>query len=180
MRKCCDLFVGCFSFGAEEMYGMERRRNSSFDASFRPSIHTRRANITVKFQDSYGFLVEGNVDDVNVLNEVRERVRLQSRVWWALEASKGANWYLQPQISSISQVIKLKSSLRFSTIVNAVTLKRLVRKGVPPNFRPKVWFSLSGAAKKKDMVPESYYSDLTKAVEGKVTPATKQIDHVSF
>ncbi|CAM8993955.1 unnamed protein product [Rhodiola kirilowii] len=156
------------------MYKMDKRRHSS---SFRPSIHTRRANITVKFQDSYDFIVEGNVDDVNVLNEVRERVRQQSRVWWALEASKGANWYLEPHIPSITQVIKLKSSLRFSTIVNAVTLKRLIRKGVPPNLRPKVWFSLSGAAKKKDMVPESYYSDLTKAVEGKVTPATKQIDH---
>ncbi|CAL5385941.1 unnamed protein product [Camellia sinensis] len=43
---------------------------------------------------------------------------------------------------------------------------------------PKVWFSLSGAAKKKSTVPVSYYNDLTKAVEGKVTPATLQIDHV--
>lgn len=46
-------------------------------------------------------------------------------------------------------------------------------------MRPKIWFSLFGAVKKKSTVPESYYDDLTKAVEGKVTAATKQIDHVS-
>ncbi|KAJ6710730.1 TBC1 DOMAIN FAMILY MEMBER GTPASE-ACTIVATING PROTEIN [Salix koriyanagi] len=116
----------------------------------RPSIHSRRANLIVKFQDLYGFAVEGNVDDVNILNEVREKVRQQGRVWWALEASKA----------------------------NAITLKRLIRKGIPPVLRPKVWFSLSGAAKKKSTVPESYYNDMTKAVEGKVTAATKQIDHL--
>ncbi|KAE8703920.1 tubulin-folding cofactor A-like [Hibiscus syriacus] len=143
----------------------------------RPSIHSRRANLTVKFQDLYGFTVEGNVDDVNVLNEVREKVRQQGRVWWALEASKGANWYLQPQVSSISQAIVLKSSLKLSALANSITLKKLIRKGIPPVLRPKVWFSLSGAAKKKSTVPESYYNDLTKAVDGKVTHATRQIDH---
>ncbi|CAA2979057.1 Hypothetical predicted protein [Olea europaea subsp. europaea] len=139
--------------------------------ALRPSIRARRANITVKFQDLYGFTVEGNVDDVNVLNEVREKVREQGRVWWSLEASKGVNWYLQTQLNST-----LKSSLKFSVLVNAITLKRLIRKGIPPSLRPKVWFSLSGAAKKKSTVPESYYNDLTGAVEDKVTPATKQID----
>ncbi|GLT94141.1 hypothetical protein SLE2022_118990 [Rubroshorea leprosula] len=164
------------------MYGTQSKRDIALElqAQFsilRPSIHARRANITVKFQDLYGFTVEGNVDDVNVLNEVREKVRQQGRVWWALEASKGANWYLEPQISSITEGIPLKSSLKFSALTNAITLKRLIRKGIPPVLRPKVWFSLSGAAKKKSTVPESYYSDLTKAVEGKVTPATRQIDH---
>ncbi|KAG5407197.1 hypothetical protein IGI04_013316 [Brassica rapa subsp. trilocularis] len=62
----------------------------------------------------------------------------------------------------------------------AITLKRMIRKGIPPVLRPKVWFSLSGAEKKKFTVPESYYSDLTKAVDGMVTPATRQIDHVSL
>ncbi|VFQ93762.1 unnamed protein product [Cuscuta campestris] len=140
--------------------------------TLRPSIYARRANLTVKFQDLYGFPVEGNVDDVNVLNEVREKVREQGRVWWSLEASKGSNWYLQTHVSST-----IKSSLKFSALVNAITLKRLIRKGIPPVLRPKVWFSLSGAAKKKSTVPESYYDDLTKAVRDKVTPATKQIDH---
>ncbi|KAL0283050.1 UNVERIFIED_CONTAM: hypothetical protein Sangu_2914600 [Sesamum angustifolium] len=138
----------------------------------RPSIHARRANMTVKFQDLYGFTVEGNVDDVNVLNEVREKVRQQGRVWWALESSKGANWYLDAHVSST-----LKSSLKFSALTNAITLKRLIRKGIPPNLRPKVWFTLSGAAKKKSTVPDSYYNDLTSAVEEKL-PATKQMIHV--
>ncbi|KAL3646058.1 hypothetical protein CASFOL_011238 [Castilleja foliolosa] len=140
----------------------------------RPSIHSRRANMTVKFQDLYNFTVEGNVDDVNVLNEVREKVREQGKIWWALESSKGPNWYLDTHVSS---TLLLKSSLNFSSLVNAITLKKLIRKGIPPNLRPTVWFSLSGAAKKKSTVPETYYSDLTCAVEGKVTPATKQIDH---
>ncbi|KAB2022159.1 hypothetical protein ERO13_D07G174000v2 [Gossypium hirsutum] len=163
------------------MFGPQSKMDIAFEwqAQFhilRPSIHARRANIIVKFQDLYGFTVEGNVDDVNVLNEVREKVRQQGRVWWALEASKGANWYLQPQIS-ISQGIGLKSSLKLSGFVNAITLKKLIRKGIPPVLRPKVWFSLSGAAKKKSTVPESYYNDLLKAVEGMDTPATRQIDH---
>ncbi|TYJ27807.1 hypothetical protein E1A91_A07G213700v1 [Gossypium mustelinum] len=164
------------------MFGTQSKRDLTLElqAQFpilRPSIHARRANLTVKFQDLYGFTVEGNVDDVNVLNEVREKVRQQGRVWWALEASKGANWYLQPQISSLSEGIVLKSSLKLAALANSITLKRLIRKGIPPVLRPKVWFSLSGAAKKKSTVPESYYNDLTKAVDGKVTPATRQIDH---
>ncbi|EPS70214.1 hypothetical protein M569_04547, partial [Genlisea aurea] len=138
----------------------------------RPRISARRANMTVKFQDLYGFTVEGNVDDVNVLNEVREKVREQGRVWWALEASKGPCWYLETHVSSY-----LKSSLKFSALVNALTLKRLIKKGIPLNLRPKVWFSLSGAAKKKSTVPDSYYNDLITAVEGKTTSATRQIDH---
>ncbi|TMW98525.1 uncharacterized protein [Solanum lycopersicum] len=159
------------------MYGTQNRKDLAFEYQsqiqiLRPSIHSRRANITVKFQDLYGFTVEGNVDDVNVLNEVREKVREQGKVWWALEASKGVNWYLQTQVTST-----LKTSLKLSTLVNAITLKKLIRKGIPPVLRPKVWFSLSGAAKKKSTVPESYYQDMTMAVEDKVTPATKQIDH---
>ncbi|KAL6538044.1 hypothetical protein OROGR_012032 [Orobanche gracilis] len=138
----------------------------------RPSIRARRANMTVKFQDLHGFIVEGNVDDVNVLNEVREKARQQGRVWWAFEANKGANWYLETHVSST-----LKSSLKFSALVNAVTLKRLIKKGIPLNLRPKVWFTLSGAAKKKSTVPDSYYNDLITAVQDKVTAATKQIDH---
>ncbi|KAJ9561173.1 hypothetical protein OSB04_006333 [Centaurea solstitialis] len=107
------------------MYGTQSKRDLSFEIQsqmtiLRPSIHARRANIVVKFQDLYGFTVEGNVDDVNILNEVREKVRQQGKVWWSLEANK---------------------------------------------------------AKKKSTVPDSYYRDLTVAVEGKVTPATKQIDH---
>ncbi|KAF8094226.1 hypothetical protein N665_0367s0014 [Sinapis alba] len=164
------------------MFGIQSKRDLTMELQsqipiLRPSIHARRANIVVKFQDLYGFTVEGNVDDVNVLNEVREKVRNQGRVWWALEASKGANWYLQPDILLIGDGIALKTSLKISALTNAITLKRLIRKGIPPVLRPKVWFSLSGAAKKKSTVPESYYSDLTKAVDGKVTPATRQIDH---
>lgn len=159
-------------------------------ASMPTNTHTIRYNtgkkslfkvhlMSVKFEDLYGFMVEGNVDDVNVLNEVRERIREQGRVWWALEASKGANWYLQPKISSNAGVISV-TSLKLSVLTNTITLRRLIRKGVPPVLRPKVWLSVSGAAKKRSTVPETYYDELICATEGKTTPATRQIDHVSF
>ncbi|XP_071736715.1 uncharacterized protein [Rutidosis leptorrhynchoides] len=155
------------------MYTTQRNRDLPFEIQpeiqyLRPSIHARRAKIVVKFQDLYGFMEEGNVDDVNILNDVREKMREQGKVWWAMKANKGANWYLQTYASS---------ALRFSNLVNGLTLKKLIRKGIPPSLRPKVWFSLSGAAKKKSTVPDSYYDDLIAAVEDKVTPATKQIDH---
>eukprot|EP00252_Welwitschia_mirabilis_P000883 TRINITY_DN10875_c0_g2_i1.p1 TRINITY_DN10875_c0_g2~~TRINITY_DN10875_c0_g2_i1.p1 ORF type:complete len:362 (+),score=59.89 TRINITY_DN10875_c0_g2_i1:144-1088(+) len=69
------------------------------------------------------------------------------------------------------------SSLSITLVKNTITLKRLIRKGIPPTLRPKVWLSVSGAAKKRSTVPDSYYSDLIKAVQGMATPATKQIDH---
>lgn len=161
------------------MYGTYNQTHDFKDqdsqlVTYRPSIHTRRANITVKFQDLYEFTVEGNVDDVNLLNEVREKVRKQGKVWLEFEAKKGPNWYLQTHVSST-----LKASLNLSALTTAVTLKNLIRKGIPPSLRPKVWFSLSGAAKKKSTVPDSYYSDLIMATEGQITPATKQIDQVS-
>lgn len=114
-----------------------------------------------------------------MLNEVRERVRRQERIWWELEASKGVNWYLfQPQISWSGDGIRV-SSLGLSRLANAITLNRLIRKGIPPGLRPSVWLWVSGAAKKRSTVPESYYDDLIRATQGKVTPATRQIDHVS-
>ncbi|CAD5193212.1 uncharacterized protein LOC103975109 [Musa acuminata AAA Group] len=139
------------------------------------SIPKKPSTFSVKFEDMYGFTAEGNIDDVNVLNEVRERVREQGRVWCGLEASKGANWYLQTQISSNGEGISV-ASLKLSKLTNMITLKRLVRKGIPPVLRPNVWLSVSGAAKKRSTVPESYYDDLIRATEGKVTPATRQID----
>ncbi|RRT61829.1 hypothetical protein BHE74_00047322 [Ensete ventricosum] len=138
----------------------------------------KSSTFPVKFEDLYGFTAEGNIDDVNVLNEVRERVREQGKVWWDLEASKGANWYLQPQISWNGEGISV-ASLKLSKLANTITLKRLIRKGIPPVLRPKVWLSVSGAAKKRSTVPESYYDDLIRATEGKITAATRQIDHVS-
>ncbi|KAL9227832.1 hypothetical protein vseg_003478 [Gypsophila vaccaria] len=140
---------------------------------YRPSIHTRRENLKVKFQDIYGFTVEGNVDDVNVLNEVREQLRERERVWWSMDVSKGPNWYLQTKEVSSMSSLKIKPSLRLSSSANSVTLKRMIRKGVPPILRPKIWLALSGADKKKSTVPESYFSDLVKDTEGLATPATK-------
>ncbi|XP_042471582.1 growth hormone-regulated TBC protein 1-like [Zingiber officinale] len=150
-------------------------RSTTAPASITTSIP--ETTFPVKFEDLYGFTVEGNIDDVNVLNEVRERVRRQGRVWWELEASKGVNWYLQqPQVSWNGDGIRV-SSLKLSKLTNTFMLNKLVRKGIPPVLRPKVWLSVSGAAKKRSTVPESYYDELITATQGKVTPAMRQIDH---
>ncbi|KAL1821769.1 hypothetical protein ACET3Z_016638 [Daucus carota] len=159
------------------MYGTLSKRDLALETQaqvtiLRPSIHSRRASLVVKFQDIYGFTVEGNVDDVNILNEVRENIRQHARVWWALNNSKGADWYKQTQATS-----PLKASLKFSSLVNAITLKRMIRKGIPPSLRPKVWFAVSGAATKKSTERNNYYNELLAAAEGKVTVDTKQIDH---
>ncbi|KAK3200494.1 hypothetical protein Dsin_023909 [Dipteronia sinensis] len=58
------------------------------------------------------------------------------------EASKGANGYLQPQLVSISQGIALKSSLKMSTLVNAIASERLIRKGMVLNAATMVTIHL--------------------------------------
>ncbi|CAA6661569.1 unnamed protein product [Spirodela intermedia] len=148
-----------------------RRRDSSGGDGFGMQRHCSKAamspaaSFSVKFQDLYGFAVEGSLEDVNVLNEVRERVKRQGKVWWAMEASKGPNW-----ISSLSAGGGEGLS-SFVSLSSAALLK-----GVPPALRPKVWFSVSGAAKKRSTVPDSYYDDLLRAIDEKVTAATLQID----
>ena len=64
-------------------------------------------------------------------------MREQGRVWWALEASKGAGWYLQPKISSLSEGIAV-SLLSLSVLTNTIALKRLIKKGILLALRPKV------------------------------------------
>ncbi|KAL6010272.1 hypothetical protein ACLOJK_000703 [Asimina triloba] len=136
--------------------------------------------IWVNFEDLYGFPVEGSVDDVNVVNEVMERVKQQGRAWWDVEAAKGPNWFLPPpQQHTISSFFFTQQPIPItpSALSNSITLKKLIRKGIPPSLRPKVWLAISGATKKRSTVPDTYYHDLTHAVHGKVSPATTQIDH---
>jgi hypothetical protein len=55
-------------------------------------------------------------------------------------------------------------------------LKRLCRKGIPPEMRGLVWFHLSGAAQKKQKDP-NLYKNLLNTHKNQVTEATKQIDN---
>lgn len=134
------------------------------------------SSLLVKFEDLYSFNIECNIDDVNILNDVAERVRMQDKVWSELEESKGADWYLQPEFLFNSEGLSM-AMLKPSVLSDIKALKKLIRKGVPPSFRPKVWLAISGAAKKRSAAPESYYHDLISATEGKITPATMQIDN---
>lgn len=69
----------------------------------------------------------------------------------------------------------------FYILTNAITLNRLIRKGIPSSFRQKVWLSLPDAAKKKSIFLESYYllQCFEQGGSGKAQ-ATRQIDHVSL
>ncbi|CAK9221019.1 unnamed protein product [Sphagnum jensenii] len=157
---------------AAAAWGVERaeaRRNAASNRA--------RRNIKVKVVDLYNFNLEVSREDAVTINQVLERVKEQGRVWWAMEAKNGAGWYLQPEISSQADTTNRVSSLSLSTITGSMQLKKLIRKGIPPSLRPRVWMAVSGATKKQSTVPESYYQDLTQAVNGRETPATRQIDH---
>ncbi|GJU10292.1 hypothetical protein Tco_1132688 [Tanacetum coccineum] len=99
--------------------------------------------------------VDVGVRIANIFEVVRKKVREQGKLWWGLEASKWANCCLQTHVTS-----DLKSSLKFSVLVNGITVEKLIRKGIPPVLRPNVWFTLSGVAKKNSIVPDSYYNDI--------------------
>ncbi|XP_078439312.1 uncharacterized protein LOC144709612 [Wolffia australiana] len=148
---------------------------------------TKKSSFSVKFQDLYNFSVEGSLEDVNVLNEVRERMRRHGRAWRAMETAKGPHWFdglsLSLSISSslslsISSSLSLSVSrrLKLSAMADVFSLRAMIRKGVPMSLRPRVWLTVSGAGKKRSTVPESYYGELLRAIAGKVTPATLQID----
>jgi hypothetical protein len=114
-----------------------------------------------------------------VIHQVKERVKEQGRVWWAMEAKNGAGWYLQPEVFAQAEGYFV-SSLSLVTMTSTLQLKKLIRSGIPPQLRPRVWSAVSGASKRRSSAPESYYSDLLAAVEGRETPATRQIDHVTI
>lgn len=157
-------------------------QKSSSSSSAGGGFGKARKVLKVKVVDLYGFELEVTRDEASILNQVKERVKEQGRVWWAAEANKGVGWYLQPEISSLSSENNLVSQLSLSNFdfTGSGHLKKLIRKGIPPALRPRVWRAVSGAIKKRSTVPDSYYQDLCEAVQGKETPATRQIDHVSF
>lgn len=144
-----------------ERLGLQKKRWSPSSKSF-----------TLKMEDLYNFKVVVTFEEAKILREVKERVKKQAKEWWLWEANKGPRWYAEPGMSCFSEINLVNLSV-------CIELKRLIRKGVPPDLRPSVWMSVSGAAKKSSTVPHSYYTDLSLAVEGKNTPATLQIDQVS-
>ncbi|CAI5470222.1 unnamed protein product [Closterium sp. Yama58-4] len=65
----------------------------------------------------------------------------------------------------------------FGSMSTPAVLKRLVRKGIPPHLRPRVWKAVSGAAKKEAVAPDDYYSSLVEETTWRTTDHTLQIDH---
>lgn len=144
-----------------ERWGLQKRRWRGASSSSKI--------MTIKVVDLYKFTVMVTFDEAKILTEVKERVNNQAKIWWLWEANKGPGWYLEPGISCYSEI-------NLVNLADCIELKKFIRKGVPPELRPKVWMAVSGAAKKSSTVPHSYYTDLTSAVEGKSTAATLQID----
>ncbi|KAH0453802.1 hypothetical protein IEQ34_018126 [Dendrobium chrysotoxum] len=136
-----SLFVACCENGRLEDAIEYSDRVDRANAAVK-KLETDNAEIRAEMEESKQSAsksvttLEGNIDEVNVLDDVSEKARQQAKVWWALEASKGENW-------------------------------KLIRKGIPPTLRPKVWLSVSGASKKRSTVPKSYYEDLILATHGK-------------
>ncbi|GJP71452.1 hypothetical protein CLOP_g2286 [Closterium sp. NIES-67] len=71
----------------------------------------------------------------------------------------------------------LSGSGLFTNMAMPAVLKRLVRKGIPPHLRPRVWKAVSGAAKKEAVAPDDYYSSLVEETSWRTTDHTLQIDH---
>ena len=131
---------------------------------------------TVKVVDLYAFTLEVSREEAATLNQVTERVKTQGQVWWAVEAHKGSDWFLQSDNHGEGNIVSQFSR----SLSGSGQLRNLIRKGIPPALRPKVWRAVSGSMKKRSPVPDTYYQDLIEAVEGRETPATKQIDHVQI
>ncbi|XP_002979169.2 growth hormone-regulated TBC protein 1 [Selaginella moellendorffii] len=124
----------------------------------------------VAILDMYAFPLEVPLEDAALLNDLKKRVKEQHRQWLSIEASKGEDWYVD-RFARNTPFLD-----HFAAYAKSKQLKGMIRKGIPPALRPKVWLASSGAAKKRSTAPRSYYNDLIEAVENRVTPATRQID----
>ena len=112
-----------------------------------------------------------SLEEYRTLREVKQRVKNQRKVWSLWERTKGPGWYSEPGLSSISEINLVNLS-------DCIELKKLIRKGIHPEIRSKLWMAISGASNKISTVPKTYYRDLLSAVEGKCTDSTLQIDQV--
>ncbi|CAI5999934.1 unnamed protein product [Closterium sp. NIES-65] len=83
----------------------------------------------------------------------------------------------RPSSSSSSTTPSLTSIAFGSGAVSSATLKRLIRKGIPPHLRARVWKAVSGAGRKQAVAPVDYYQWLVEQTTGKETDHTLQIDN---
>mmetsp|Transcript_39485 Transcript_39485/g.75656 ORF Transcript_39485/g.75656 Transcript_39485/m.75656 type:complete len:424 (+) Transcript_39485:265-1536(+) len=110
------------------------------------------ANETPSTQcDYYGFPLDLTEEDVAVRNACRLK-----------QMRKTAAWSMYSNPANVKPHSK--------------SLKRLTRKGVPPQLRPEIWYHVSGAAKRQALAGKGYYADILRAHEGQVTRNTQVID----
>ena len=96
--------------------------------------------------DTYGFALSGMTND-----ELRGRERCLQR--------------------SSSQLAAWKRVLAQRPVhLAGRRVKEMVRRGIPPELRPDVWFALSGAAAMRDSHPTQYYAQLRGCCEDVVEP----------
>ena len=96
--------------------------------------------------DTYGFALSGMTDD-----ELRGRERCLQR-----SSAQLAAW----------KRVLAQRPVRLA----GRRVKELVRRGIPPELRPDVWFVLSGAAAVRDSHPTQYYAQLRGCCEHVVEP----------
>nr|GEX54579.1 hypothetical protein [Tanacetum cinerariifolium] len=109
-------------------------------------VLTKRTHSRIKTGTSTIVMKKMSEGDVmNPDNLLSVAYSFKGKVWCRLEASKWANWCLQTHVIS-----DIKSSFKFLVLMNGITLKKLIRKGISPVLKPQV--CLSRAAKKKSIV----------------------------
>eukprot|EP00271_Cylindrocystis_brebissonii_P007501 TRINITY_DN21072_c0_g1_i1.p1 TRINITY_DN21072_c0_g1~~TRINITY_DN21072_c0_g1_i1.p1 ORF type:complete len:449 (-),score=102.27 TRINITY_DN21072_c0_g1_i1:1650-2996(-) len=150
-----------------------------------PRLLPEMDDVVINVVDSYQFRWECSLDDAVLLGRAEERVKEQARIWWAEEANRGVGWYLKLESATLKEALDDVGTTPWVTPwgrsnsggAEATLLKKLVRNGVPPQLRPKVWLSISGAAKKVRCAPDGYYQELLREVEGRDTKSTRQIEN---
>ncbi|KAL4457817.1 hypothetical protein ABPG75_012682 [Micractinium tetrahymenae] len=100
-------------------------------------------------QDAYGFTLEVTPEQAAILERCRARQEHVRAKWQP--AARGPDGLPPPDV-----------------------LKKLCRKGVPPDLRHQVWLQLSGANARRQRLPPHYYADA--ALQGGGSPFAHQIE----
>lgn len=130
--------------------------------------------------DAYGFPFHDGETEFEDINASDRQIEAQREKWAEFIKSRGGikpteeSWlwqYWKPESRKRSAITK-----KFLSVVGALgvpsqrlaqrTLKKLIRKGVPPELRAEVWFACSGASQKMaSATPEDRYNSLVARFE---------------
>ena len=148
---------------------------------FIPGLNSKRDSIDLnRVPSASKYLIQPNPDEDAV--EIAE-IEIQRFKWSAFIKSRkdiwSEDWLWQSRRKNQTsqRVLKKKLLQIFSSRIKAQkTLKELIRAGVPPELRKKVWWACSGAEQKmKAASPAEQYAALLGRV-GELSDTTIQVD----